>query len=186
MKVKQSYWYFKQTATQRYPTHRKNDISLMIMVHICAILCMTSSGQGQKNQTSLTQIQILENRALKKITFQKRHNSTNSIYKEFHILKFKDLIYLQICLYMSQIEQKHLAASFPGLKYCGESHNYMTRSIGSQKNWVLHIPTNRTDRYGKESVKYNCILDWNKSKKDFHGVNQDDLSHENSHKRSYS
>ena len=76
---------------------------------------------------------------------------------------------------MLQIEQNiQLAVSFPGLKYCGESHNYMTQSTAKK---LLHIPSNRTDRYGKQSTKYNCILDWNKFKKDFHGVNQDELSH---------
>ena len=50
----------------------------------------------------------------------------------------------------------------------------MTRSAA--KN-LLHIPTNRTDRYSKKSAKYNCILDWNKFKQDFYGVNQDELSH---------
>ena len=73
---------------------------------------------GQKNQTSLNQIQILQKRALK------CHDSANSIFKEFHILNFKDQMYLQNCLFMLQIEQnKQLAASFPGLEYCGESHN---------------------------------------------------------------
>ena len=130
---------------------------------------------GQKNQTSLYQIQILQNRALRKMTFKKHHDSANSIFKEFHILKFKDLIYLQNCIFMLQIEQnKQLAASFPGLKYCGEGHNYMTWSTTKK---LLHIPTNRTDRYGKQSAKYNSILDWNKFKKDFHGVNQHKLSH---------
>ena len=129
----------------------------------------------QKNQTSLNQIQILQNRALKKITFKKRYDSANSIYKEFHILKFKNLIYLQNRLFMLQIKQnKQIAASFLGLKYCGKRDNYMTRSAAKK---LLHIPANRTDRYGKQSAKYNCILDWNKFKKDFDGVNQDELSH---------
>ena len=56
-----------------------------------------------------------------------------SIYREFHILKFKDLIYLQNCIFMLQIEQnKQLAAPFPGLKYCGESLNNMTRSAAKK------------------------------------------------------
>ena len=39
------------------------------------------------------------------------------------------------------------------------------------------IPTNRIDRYDKQSAKYNCILDGNKFIKDFHGANQDEPSH---------
>ena len=76
---------------------------------------------------------------------------------------------------MLQKEQnKQLAASFARLKYCGESHNYVTRSATKK---LLHIPTNRTDRYCKPSSKYNYILEWSKFKKDFHGVNQNKLSH---------
>ena len=41
----------------------------------------------QKNQTSLNQIQLLQNRALKKITFKKHHDSANSVVKEFYILR---------------------------------------------------------------------------------------------------
>ena len=117
---------------------------------------------GQKNQTSLKQIQILQNRA-SKITYKKHHDSANLNYKEFYVFKLKDLIYLQNCFFVLQIEQnKELAASFPELKYCGKSHNYMT--------WLavkilLHIPINSTDRYGKQCPKFNCIL------------NQDDLSY---------
>ena len=64
---------------------------------------------------------------------------------------------------MLQIEQnKQLAPSSRGLKYCGKNQNYMT---GLAVKLLLHISPNRTDRYGKQSPKYNWIL------------NQDDLSH---------
>ena len=56
------------------------------------------------------------------------HDSANPIYKELNIIKFKDPIYLQNCLLMIQTENnKRLAASFSGLKYYGENHNYTTR-----------------------------------------------------------
>ena len=84
------------------------------------------SDLGSKNQISLKQIQILQKRA-QKITDQKNHDSSNLNYKEFYIFKFKDLIYLQNCFFVLQIEQnKELTAFFPGLKYCGKSHNCMT------------------------------------------------------------
>ena len=51
---------------------------------------------GQKNETSLNRIQILQNRALQKTTFKKRHDPANSICQEFHILKFNCLFVLQI------------------------------------------------------------------------------------------
>ena len=86
---------------------------------------------GQKNQTSNPNT---SNRALK-IIFKKSHDFVNSIYKELYTLKFKDLIE----------QNKQLAASFPRLKYCDESHNYMTRSAAKK---LPHVPTKKTDRYG--------------------------------------
>lgn len=65
-----------------------------------------------------------------KIAFKKRHGFVNSIYKELHILKFKDLIE----------QNKQLTASFPRLKYCDESHNYMTRSAAKK---LPHVPTKK-------------------------------------------
>ena len=45
---------------------------------------------------------------------------------------------------MLQIEQnKQLAAFFPGLKYCGESHNYMTPSAA--KNYFIFQLRELTD-----------------------------------------
>ena len=71
---------------------------------------------------------MLSHRANRKIIFKKCHDSANPIYKEYNVLKFKDLIFLPNCLFMLQIEHnKQLAASFSGLKCCGENHNYAAR-----------------------------------------------------------
>ena len=62
-----------------------------------------------------------------------------------------------------QIEQnKQLASSSLGLKYCGKNQSYMTWLA---VKLLLHISPNRTDRYGKQSPKCNYIL------------NQDDHAH---------
>ena len=63
------------------------------LIHACQVW-------SQKILSSLNQIQILQDRAPRK----KRHDFANPICKEFRILKFKDLIYLQNCLFMLQIE----------------------------------------------------------------------------------
>ena len=106
------------------------------LIYACQLWC-------QKNLSSLNQIQILQKRALRKITFKKRHGSTNLIYKELNTLKFKDLIYFQNCLFMLQIENnKQIAASFSELKYCGKNHNYTTR-LATRK--LLDITSSRTD-----------------------------------------
>ena len=65
---------------------------------------------------------------------------------------------------MCQLEQnKKLAATFPGLVYTKEKHNYNTRS--ARKN-LLDIPLCQTFTYGTQSCKYQCIKDWNRFKKE--------------------
>ena len=61
-------------------------------------LLYTCQLQGQKILSSLNQIQIL-------------HDSANPIYKKLNTLKFKDLIYLQNCLFMIEIENNKQATN---------------------------------------------------------------------------
>ena len=46
------------------------------------------------------------------------HHSIKHIYKDHKILKFADILKVQNCLFMYQVEQNNaLAASFPALHY---------------------------------------------------------------------
>ena len=132
--------YIKQTEIQLQSRHLENNLSQSLW--FTSAICMSALGLS-----SLNKIQILK----------KCCNSANPIYKESNILKFKDLIYFQNCLFMLQIENdKELAASFLGLKYCGENHNYKARSMTKK---LLNISQNRADKYGKQSAKYSCIIE---------------------------
>ena len=53
---------------------------------------------------------------------------------------------------------------FPALKHCGDNHNYQTRSTTKR---LLDSPLLNTDTYGMQSMKYNCIADWNSFPKTF-------------------
>ena len=56
----------------------------------------------------------------------------NSLYK-LNILKFSDIVCLQSCLFMSQIEHNgKFAKNFPTLKQCGDNHCYNTRSVAQK------------------------------------------------------
>ena len=51
------------------------------------------------------------------------------LYKNLKIIKFQDLLRLSNCLFMCQLGQnKKPAATFLGLVYTKEKHNYNTRS----------------------------------------------------------
>ena len=99
-------------------------------------------------------MQKLQNYALRNIDFKNVQNSIKHIYKNHKILKFTDILKVQNYLFMYQVEQNNaLATSFPAL-HSRDKHNYLTRS--ATKN-LLDVPLPRTNKYGKESVKYQCI-----------------------------
>ena len=63
-----------------------------------------------------------------KLPSGKLHDPVNPFYEELKIFKFKDLLHLQNCLFVSQIEENQtLGKSFATLKDCGDNHNYQTR-----------------------------------------------------------
>ena len=108
-----------------------------------------------------------------KMTLKKRHDCINCVYKECKILKLPDILNLQNCLFMYQIEHKpKLSASFPAL-HAKDNHNYNT--ISATHN-LLDIPLTKTNMYGKNSIKNHCIRDWNNLKKDLSDIPESELS----------
>ena len=74
---------------------------------------------------------------------------------------------------MYQVEQNNaLATYFPAL-HSRDKHNYQTRTATQN---LLDVPLARTNKYGKESVKYQCIRDWNNFKKKFPQIPENELS----------
>ena len=69
---------------------------------------------------------------------------------------------------MNQIEQNEkIAKSYLELNYCGDNHNYQTRSAAKK---LLDTPCFSTNFYGIQTAKYHCIIDWNNLKKQFSTV----------------
>ena len=130
---------------------------------------------GQGNCVDRNNIQNLQNRALRKITFKKLHDPVKPLYKDLKILKFKDLIQLQNCLFVSQTEQNQTPAeSFVTLKHCGDNHNYQTRASTKR---ILDTPLYKTNTYGTHSAKYHCIVDWNQFKRIYSNLSETDCTY---------
>ena len=94
-------------------------------------------------------MQKLQNHALRKINLKKFHHPIKRIYKDHKILQFTDILKVQNCLFMYQVEQNNaLATSLPAL-HSRNKHNYQTRTATQN---LLDVPLARTNKYGKESV----------------------------------
>ena len=55
-----------------------------------------------------------------------------------------------------------------------KTNNYQTRSATQN---LLDVPLARTNKYGKESVKYQCISDWDNFKKKIPQIPENELSY---------
>ena len=117
-------------------------------------------------------MQKLQNRALRKIYFKKFHHPIKHIYKDRKILKLTDILKVQNCLFMYQVEQNNALATFLPALHSRDKHNYQTRSATQN---LLDVPLARTNKYGKESVNYQCIRDWNNFKKKFPQIPENEL-----------
>ena len=83
---------------------------------------------GQKINETITTLQKIQNRALRKITFKKCLYTIIPVCKEWKILKFPDMLNPQNCLFMYQIQASPKpCASFPALN-SKDKHNYNSRS----------------------------------------------------------
>ena len=96
---------------------------------------------GQSNKETQNQFPKTEHspkqstKKNKKKTFKKRYESAYPLYKNLKILMLHDLLRLNNCLFMRQLEQnKKLAANFPGLGYTKVKYNGNTGS--TRKNLV--------------------------------------------------
>ena len=102
---------------------------------------------GQENCVNRNNVQNLQNRTLRKITFKKSQ----------------------------KLEQNQtLAKSFVTLKHCGDNHNYQTRASTKR---ILDTPLYKTNTYGTHSAKYHCILDWNQFKRIFPNLSETDYTY---------
>ena len=120
---------------------------------------------GQTNLANQNSIQVLQNRAIRKICFKKPTEAVSGDFKKFGILKFHDLIKLQNCLFICQLEQdEQLAKTFPALKHCGDNHNYQTKFTSKR---LLDTPVLNTDTNGMQFTKCSFMADWNSFRKTF-------------------
>ena len=75
---------------------------------------------------------------------------------------------------MYQFQQNNVLATSSLALHSKDKHNYQTRS---ETQNLLDVPLARTTKYGKESVKYQCIREWNNFKENSPKIPENKLSY---------
>ena len=114
---------------------------------------------GQNEKSSLfKKISNLQKRALRIISFSRYDCPSEPIFKYYKILKLKDQISLYNCLLIHDYSRNLLPSSFDTFfTLCTELHNNDTR----RQAGCVFVPHYNSNRYGRQSIKLSCILNWN-------------------------
>ena len=106
---------------------------------------------GSANQVLIHNLNILQKKAIRAITFSDYHAHTSPIFKKLGILKIEDLFKYKVSSLMWDYDHNNLPKALNALfKKTRDTHSYGTRSANADK---LDIERTNTTRYGTKSFK---------------------------------
>ena len=110
---------------------------------------------GTASEQQLSRLRVLQNRAIRFITFPSFRTSVSPLYSALKILPLNELLFLQKGIFMHSLQYNNLPFVFSS--YCHKPlHEYATR-YKTQQNYVLPCPT--TNR-GQRSIKFTGPQAW--------------------------
>ena len=137
---------------------RKLKINTDILISIYYSLFQSYLGYGlnawgNSDKKYLDKIRILQNKCLRVINGSEYHENTDALYKKFKILKFEDLLKLNLSTLMWEFDNGLLPSNFSNkFKYVSEVHTYGTRA--ARQNKLSENISINTNFYGKTSLRY--------------------------------
>ena len=115
-----------------------------------------SSLWGQASKTSLTPVQTLQNKALKIMTNTRWHHSASPLYQKSQLLKFNDIVKLQLAKIMHSVHNNKISNLYFGFSKDEKFHHYCTRN-STKSNFVQ--TSARTEK-GKSTISFSGPKVW--------------------------
>ena len=104
------------------------------------------------------------------MTFSEFKSHSEPLFKKLQILKFRDSLVLNNCLFVYDYFHTNLPNSFHDtFTRTDDMYEYSTRQATSGK---LHIPKYETTTFGLKCIYKRCIDSWNKISTDFNLINR--------------
>ncbi len=114
---------------------------------------------GQNVNIFTEKVFKLQNRAMRILSFEDLHANADPLYKIHNVLKLKDLVASQNCLFVHDFLNKKLPICFNTyFQLVSEIHSTNTRNslLG-----CIQVPYFSTTKYGLNSATRKCIDCWN-------------------------
>ena len=115
---------------------------------------------GQSLQTVIDKISLLQRKAVRLMTFSNFDAHSEPLFKELKILKIKDNIFLQNCLFVHDYFHGNLPKSFNNT--FTKVENTLTSFTRNACDGNIAIPSYNSTNYGLNSIYKHCIDAWNK------------------------
>ena len=105
------------------------------------------------------------------MSFKPKNKPTNSLFQSLKIVKFKDILAYNNCIFVHDQINENLPKSFSKFFTTAPAqHNYDTR--GTRNNTIVKSITNSVI-YGLNSVRHSDTSDWNAMIKDINTIGID-------------
>ena len=116
---------------------------------------------GKIGNHHLNKILSLQRSALRIINFLPFRSDVSNCFLESNIVSFNDLVKKTNILFVYDSLKKNLPPSISDyFTLCSDVHSYNTRNTQLGK---LHVPKFNSIKFGKNSIRYQCVSEWNNS-----------------------
>ena len=130
---------------------------------------------GQHRKQTTKEIEQIQEKAIRIMSFKPKNEPTNPLFRKLKIIKFKDILAYNNCIFVHDQLNENLPKSFNKFFTTAPAqHNYNTRA--SHNNTTIKSITHSVI-YGLNSVKHRAASDWNAIIKDINtiGIDRQDL-----------
>ena len=129
--------------------------------YCCQVWC-------QNGNYHLNKILSFQRSTLRIINFQPFRSNASFLFRSLNIPLFFDLVRISNILFVFDSLSRNLPISIANY-FCQScaSHSYNTRNT---QNGKLVVPTFKSAKYGKNSIIYQCTIEWNKSIKEINNI----------------
>ncbi|XP_057310296.1 uncharacterized protein LOC130648273 [Hydractinia symbiolongicarpus] len=114
---------------------------------------------GQPKSLDVNRIAVLQNFAIRLMTFESRRASSSIIYGNLEILKFNDIVQCQNILFLHKLFHDKMPATIQNTFAVDFNH---AQSTCAEKAGLINLPTVNTVCFGKNSIRLSTIKSWNK------------------------
>ena len=133
-----------------------------------------SSFWGQASKTSLKPVQSLQNKALKIMTNIRWHHSASPLYQKLQLLKFNDIVKLQLAKIMRFVHNNKISNLYFGFSKVEKFHHYCTRN-SPKSNFVQ--TSARTEK-GKSTISFSGPKIWREIPNDLKNLSNNSFKYQ--------